>query len=269
LRPDLGDSYDNANIDNWTKYGVANVNPDPWTRRRHQSGSMLQSGNGETHRNFELLLGDSASAGFSHVSRDGSSLKWTKVSDIAASNLVGQPAIVGTSFNRDFHAVGTDKDQTLRQWAYSQSGKTWSQISTITGKKIDGFPGLAQSDGSQLVMVVKQADGTLNEVCCSPCCFFEAKTDNSSGNNPPTARPGPKPAPPLQATSPRAAPRSSKATSDSTSTTNKAAPAATSTPSPCAPTANCSSSGAAAKTRPSGQQVRSSALVSHLTRRPS
>jgi hypothetical protein len=128
---------------------------------------MLQSGNGETHRNFELLISDSAGAGVTHVSRNGDTAKWSKVSDIQGS-VVGQPAVAGTSFGRDFHAVGVDKDQTLRQWAYSQSGKKWSQVSTIQGKDIDGFPGLAQSDGSQLVVVVKHADGTLNEVSL-PC----------------------------------------------------------------------------------------------------
>ncbi|KAK3301732.1 uncharacterized protein B0T15DRAFT_563232 [Chaetomium strumarium] len=156
-------AYDIANIDSWTKYGLSNVNPDPWTRRRHQSGSMMQSGNGDTHRNFELLISDSNAPGFTHVSRDGNSTTWSKVSEIQGSSLVGQPAIIGTSFNRDFHAVGITKDQTLQQWAYSQSAKKWSQVSTIEDTKIDGFPGLTQSDGSQLVMVVKHADGTLNE----------------------------------------------------------------------------------------------------------
>lgn len=144
---------------------MANVNPDPWTRKRHQSGSMLQSGNGETHRNFELLVSDPSSAGFTHISRDGSSAGWAKVSDVEANSLLsGQPAITGTSFNRDFHAVGVDTDQAVRQWVYSQSEKKWSQVSSIEGKGIDGFPSLTQSDGSQLVMVVKHADGTLNEV---------------------------------------------------------------------------------------------------------
>ncbi|KAL2130284.1 hypothetical protein VTI74DRAFT_6678 [Chaetomium olivicolor] len=122
---------------------------------------MLLSGNGETHRNLELLISEGG-ASFSHVSRDGDSSKWSRVSDIQVS-IVGQPAILGTSFNRDFHAVGVDKDKTLQQWAYSQSGKQWSQVSTIQGKGIVGFPGLAQSDGSQLVMIVKHSDGTLNE----------------------------------------------------------------------------------------------------------
>ncbi|KAK3896376.1 hypothetical protein C8A05DRAFT_40114, partial [Staphylotrichum tortipilum] len=63
-------AYDNANIDGWSKYGVANVNPDPWAQRRHQTGNVMQSGNGATHRNLELLISDASSTGISHVSRD-------------------------------------------------------------------------------------------------------------------------------------------------------------------------------------------------------
>ena len=177
LRSNAMTRYEQANIDSWTKYGVANVNPDPWTRKRHQSGSMLQSGNGDTHRNFELLLSEPTGSGFTHVSRDSNTTTWSKVSEIEGSGLTGQPAIVGTSFNRDFHAVAVDKDQTLRQWAYSQSAKKWSSVATIEGKDINGFPGVAQSDGTQLILVVKHADGTLNEVSpTSLHCFSRMLT---------------------------------------------------------------------------------------------
>ena len=126
---------------------------------------MMQSGNGEIHRNFELLLSDSTN-GLSHISRDGNTTKWSVVTEVegGSASLVGQPSIIGTSFNRDFHAVGLDKSNVLRQWAYSQSGKKWSKASSIENKDIDGFPGLVQGDGSQLIMVVKHSDGTLNEV---------------------------------------------------------------------------------------------------------
>ncbi|KAK4098869.1 cysteine proteinase [Parathielavia hyrcaniae] len=171
--------YDQANIDSWTKYGVANVNPDPWTRKRHQSGSMLQSGNGETHRNFELVTG-SAADGFHHLSRDGDTSKWSRVLDVQGSGLVGQPVIVGTSFNRDFHAVGVNNNQALQQWTYIQTEKKWSQVSSIDNQEIDGFPGLTQSDGSQLVIVVKHSDGTLNEV-------FQPLLTTWTQTNPPIA----------------------------------------------------------------------------------
>ncbi|KAB5522892.1 hypothetical protein GE09DRAFT_1154490 [Coniochaeta sp. 2T2.1] len=160
-------AYGEANIDGWTKYGITNVNPDPWSRKRHQSGSMMQSGNGETHRNFELLLAsnNSAGGGFVHVERDGSSGLWSVASRVGEGSApVGQPVIVGTSSNRDLAAVFVDESQTLEQWSYSQANKTWMQVSRIEDEEIDGFPAVTQDDDSTLLMVVRHADGTLKEV---------------------------------------------------------------------------------------------------------
>ncbi|KAK3339732.1 hypothetical protein B0T25DRAFT_523452 [Lasiosphaeria hispida] len=164
--------YGNGNIENWTKYGLTNVNPDPWSRKRHQSGNMMQSGNGATHRDFELLLSPKEiSTGFAHLSRDATVGQWSVVSqgvtggdsDNTVTSLVGQPAIIGTSFNRNFHVVGVDGNNNIRHFEYSQLNRTWAQVSAITEKEINGFPGLVQSDDSSLVIVVKHSDGTLNE----------------------------------------------------------------------------------------------------------
>lgn len=32
--------YGQANVDVWTKFGIQNMNPDPWTKRRHRNGNM-------------------------------------------------------------------------------------------------------------------------------------------------------------------------------------------------------------------------------------
>ncbi|KAK3313617.1 hypothetical protein B0H66DRAFT_584226 [Apodospora peruviana] len=178
--------YGEANIDGWTKYGITNVNPDPWARKRHQSGNMMQSGNGETHRNFELLLSlrsnttttasRGALQGFTHFKRDGSTLKWETVSKIVTGTaLIGQPAILGTSFNnRDFHAVAIDDEKNLKHWIYSEGAnnsaaiKSWSQAPGIVNEGIDGYPGLVQAEDSSLVIVVKHSDGTLKEWHQSP-----------------------------------------------------------------------------------------------------
>jgi hypothetical protein len=159
--------YGEANIDGWAKYGITNVNPDPWSRKRHQSGSMLQSGNGETHRNFEMLLAlnRSADGGFAHLSRDGVTGKWSVASRVGGrSKPVGQPVIIGTSANRDLAAMFLDEEKNLQQWSYSQTGRTWAQTATIDGGKMAGFPGMAQDDDSAFILVVRHADGTLNEV---------------------------------------------------------------------------------------------------------
>ncbi|KAK4224234.1 hypothetical protein QBC38DRAFT_398090, partial [Podospora fimiseda] len=159
-------AYDTANIDYWTKYGLTNVNSDPWSRKRHQSGSMLISGNGKTHRNFEaLLLSDDSKIKVTHISRDGDSLQWSLLSELptVSSPLLANPAIIGTSFNRDFHAVGVDTNGSMHQWVYSQTKKEWSLYTTIESHNITGIPGFTQADDSSLVVVVKHGDGSLNE----------------------------------------------------------------------------------------------------------
>lgn len=166
--------YGEANIDGWAKYGITNVNPDPWSRKRHQSGSMMQSGNGGTHRNFELLLASNSSSGggFAHVSRDGTTGKWSKATHVGVGGIpAGQPVIVGTSANRDFATVFVDGEKRLQHWSYSQADKTWARISSLEDQSIDGFPGLVQDDDSALLMVVRHADGTLNEVSSAPSNF--------------------------------------------------------------------------------------------------
>lgn len=159
---------------------------------------MLQSGNGDTHRNFELLVSNSGTTGFTHISRDSDSTKWSKVVMIPSDSVLGQPVIAGTSFSRNFHAVAVDSNHTLRQWAYSQVSKKWAQVSAINGKVIDGYPGLTQGDGSALILVVKHADGTLNEVRSTfplpthpaQVMKFFQDADRFSGNNLPTALSG-------------------------------------------------------------------------------
>ena len=130
---------------------------------------MMQSGNGETHRNLELLLSDrkTATGGLVHVSRDGHTLEWSMISSLpvaAGGSIVGQPSIIGTSFNRDFHAVWVESaNHTLQHWVYSQASASWSHRSTISSHNITGVPGLVQADDSSLVVVVAHADGSLNE----------------------------------------------------------------------------------------------------------
>ncbi|KAK3681149.1 hypothetical protein B0T22DRAFT_524092 [Podospora appendiculata] len=183
-------SYCTANIDGWTKYGLTNVNPDPWARKRHQSGNMMQTGNGETHRDFELFVSSNSTSNteFAHISRDGQTAGWSLTSSFQSnsssdgsahrnvSRLTGQPVVIGTSFGRDFHVVGVDESRNLNHWAYNQSNTTWRQASAIDGEDIDGYPGLVQSDDSSLLVVVRHADGTLREWQHAPRSESESST---------------------------------------------------------------------------------------------
>jgi len=48
-------AYGQCNIDDYGRYGLHNVNPDPWTKRRLHNGNLFESGNGTLHRNLEVV----------------------------------------------------------------------------------------------------------------------------------------------------------------------------------------------------------------------
>src|SRR5262249_52825472 len=48
--------YGATNIDQYAKYGLPWVNPDPWTKRRRHAGGLFVSGNGPQNRNLELIV---------------------------------------------------------------------------------------------------------------------------------------------------------------------------------------------------------------------
>src|SRR5205807_619219 len=48
-------AYGECGVDSDEKYGLRGTNPDPWTKRRLHNGSLVESGNGALHRNFEMV----------------------------------------------------------------------------------------------------------------------------------------------------------------------------------------------------------------------
>lgn len=143
----------------------------------------MQSNNGGIHRNFELLVAttpnETIGAGFTHLSRDGTSERWSTVSASEFGqndtlNAVGQPVIIGTSYNKgDFHSLVRTSKSTIEHWVLgdtSYSKSRWrleAEIKTSDNEdvgKIDGHTGFVQPDDSSLVMVVRHSDGSLREV---------------------------------------------------------------------------------------------------------
>ncbi|HEY1985950.1 MAG TPA: C1 family peptidase [Terracidiphilus sp.] len=94
--------------------GVRNVNPDPWTKRRVRNGTMLESGNGGAHNNFELFIqiGDTIEHWWRE--NDDAALPWNRVGvvrcadpwrDTFHNDTADCPAVIQSTFNRNYELV--------------------------------------------------------------------------------------------------------------------------------------------------------------------
>ena len=168
--------YGQVDIDHWTKYGWTNVNPDPWSRRRLHNGNVIQSGNGATHRNFELAMGTSP---VNTAYREGEApYPWAFAytilddgpdgKDYSADglhpgfNCIGQPALTSTSYNRDFEMVYWETGGWMRRWYFSQNSQQWQNTGHIGDGNTEGYPGFIESTGGNFQIVVRSTEGTLD-----------------------------------------------------------------------------------------------------------
>jgi hypothetical protein len=162
-------------LENLTKIGITNVNPDAFSRRRHHNGNLYQSGNGATHRNFELVRSGGA-AGIKHVWRNGgengdyswhvaSNLLYTdEWGQVFGDKVVGQPVITGTSFNRNFEMLYWESTGWLQHWYLNQADGHWYSTGAQGNGRTAGYPGFTQLADSSFAVAVRNTDGTLYEV---------------------------------------------------------------------------------------------------------
>ncbi|KAI9845535.1 MAG: hypothetical protein M1838_001703 [Thelocarpon superellum] len=168
--------YGQADIDTWAKQGWTNLSPDPWSRRRLHNGNLIQSSNGQTHRNFEMAVGTSP---VTTVYRVGEApFAWAPAytlldegedgKDFSADgahpgiNCIGQPALTSTSYNRDFEMVYWEFGGWLRRWYFSQNSQQWQNTGHIGDGHTAGFPGFIESNGGGFDIVVRSDEGTLD-----------------------------------------------------------------------------------------------------------
>lgn len=158
--------YGEVSIDNWAKPGVHDVNPDPWTKRWLHSGNMIESGNGASHRNFEMV-GVGASSSVQHWWRqggDGGDFSWHKGPSFG-SNCAACPTFTGTTYNRNFEMVYLTTTRRLHHWYFDQAGGQWHDGGEFGPTDAVGIPGFIQSNygaPGNFEVVVRTADGRLN-----------------------------------------------------------------------------------------------------------
>ncbi len=156
--------YGEVDIDSGAKIGLTNVNPDPWTKRRLHNGGMLESGNGATHRNFELLTTGPGNV-VQHWWRDNSAagFPWNKGVHFG-SDASACPTFISTTFNRNFESVHLTTGHRLHHWWYRQPSGPWNDGGIFGPEDSAGIPGFIQGNygaPGNFEVVVRTADSKL------------------------------------------------------------------------------------------------------------
>jgi hypothetical protein len=135
-------------------WGVRNTNCDPWTKRRLRNGSLVQSGSGARHNNFELFL--KRGLLLEHWWRENAAVgtPWLKVGEIRNSDpwaewkggdALDLPAAVQSTFNRNYELVYRSSAKPgLRHVHYDQAFGWWIDADTFGPPNPVGTPGFVQ-----------------------------------------------------------------------------------------------------------------------------
>ena len=158
--------YGQVNIDSYGKVGLQNTNPDPLTKRRLHNGTMIESGNGATHRNFEMLATTSGTQ-IRHWWRqggEGGDFSWHQAY-LFGSDASVCPTLTSTTYNRNFECVYLTTSNRLHHWYFGQPNGPWSDGGVFGPPDAAGVPGFVQGDSGvpgNFEVVVRTADGRLN-----------------------------------------------------------------------------------------------------------
>ena len=158
--------YGEVEVDAYEKQGVQNTNPDPWTKRRLHSGNFFESGNGATHRNFEMLATANGSQ-IRHYWRqggEGGDFGW-RAGAVFGNDAAVCPTFTATTYNRNMEAIYLTTTRRLHHWFFDQGSGTWRDGGVFGPADAAGVPALIQSDygaPGNFEVVVRTADGRLN-----------------------------------------------------------------------------------------------------------
>ena len=138
------------------------------------------SGEGETHRNFELVRNSGkADQPLRWLGRNGGKVgssgndyswfmkqylqAWDSSGQVAAGiNVIGQPVLTSTSHNRDLEMVYWVEGGHMEHWYYSQNAKQWFYTGRYWGN-FGGYPGYIQLHDGSYGLVARNTDGSLYE----------------------------------------------------------------------------------------------------------
>lgn len=158
--------YGQCNIDTYGKLGLQESNPDPWTKRRLHSGGIVESGDGATHRNFELVALINGTQ-VAHWWRDNtaSGYPWARA-EVFANDVNSRPTLTETTYNRNFELVYVTTGNRLHHWYFDQTGGQWNDGGVFgpTDAATACTPGFIESNygPGNFEVVVSTQDGKLN-----------------------------------------------------------------------------------------------------------
>jgi Papain family cysteine protease len=138
-------AYGDSEIDQYLRYGVRNLNPDPWTKRRLHNGNLYESGNGALHRNLEVV--GSNGSRVQHRWREGGlPFTWGAASSFAGDAAVC-PTLIGTTYDRNMEIVYMTTGGRLHHWWTDGGGSgPWHDGGVFGPTGCHGVPGFVQSD---------------------------------------------------------------------------------------------------------------------------
>jgi hypothetical protein len=145
-------AYGQAWLEGTQWWGVRNTNPDPWTKRRQRNGVIVESGNGAAHRNHEVFL-RRGSAIF-HDWQEGGVGPWMSGGIVRSTDewrgfefdALDHPAVVQSTFNRNFELVYRSDRKVLRHIYYDQASSMWFDARFLGPSDPVGIPGFVQGN---------------------------------------------------------------------------------------------------------------------------
>ncbi|MCA1570029.1 MAG: hypothetical protein LC798_06840 [Chloroflexi bacterium] len=139
--------------------GVRGTNPDPWAKRRQRTGALVQGGNGARNNNFELFALVNGTIDHWYREHAVAQLPWNRVGPIRSvdqwrplpEDAVDVPAVVQSSFNRNYELLYRCSENTLHHAYFDQASGWWFDARQIAGggaalTDAVGIPGFIQSD---------------------------------------------------------------------------------------------------------------------------
>ena len=156
--------YGESGIDDYAKLGLRGTNPDPLTKRRLHNGSLIESGNGSLHRNFEMVTTYNG-AHARHWWREGMTPFIWKDASVFGSDVAACPTLTATTYGRNFETVYLTTGNRLHHWWFNQQGGTWSDGGVFGPTDAFGVPGFIQGNygaPANFEVVVRTTDGKLN-----------------------------------------------------------------------------------------------------------